>query len=106
MRRPCIDCGRLTPQRTRCTTCESTRNIARHAARPQYQGDYKSRRAKLRRDARAVDAPCWICGGPIAWDVDPQHPQSLHADHVTPGDPQSALMPAHKACNERRRGHA
>jgi hypothetical protein len=101
MAKPCLDCGAIA-NAARCKRCTSQRNIARHAARPQYQGDYKTRRAALRREAQRTDAPCWLCGQAIDYLADAQHPHSLHADHVSPGDPASPLMPSHKACNEKR----
>ena len=93
-RRPCIDCGVVTTA-TRCPSCKSAHNIARHAARPHYQGDYKRRAAEVRATARL----CWLCGGGARRD-DP-----WTADHVVSGDPASPLAAAHRSCNSSRGGH-
>ena len=92
MRRPCIDCGRLTERTTRCANCESLRNIQRHRRRTHYQGDYRKRAAQVRANA----THCWICGdGPRADDP-------WQADHLIPGAIDSPLLPAHRSCNASR----
>ena len=92
-RRPCINCGAVVTT-TRCKGCESVRNIARHAARPHYAGDYRKRAAEVRASA----VTCWLCGG-AARSGDP-----WTADHVRSGDPDSPLLPAHRSCNSSRGG--
>jgi hypothetical protein len=48
---------------------------------------------------RAEAVACWLCGdGPR-----PDDPWT--ADHVTPGDPDSILLAAHRSCNSRRGAH-
>ena len=50
------------------------------------------------RDAANADPSCvcWLCHEPARMG-DP-----WTADHVTPGDPDSILLPAHRSCNSRR----
>ena len=98
-RRRCLTCGNVTTDGSRCTPChrELKQHHERHRERPprdrpHYGGNYY-RRAKQVRDNASV---CWIClEGPL-----PNDPWT--ADHLTPGDPDSALLPAHRSCNSRR----
>jgi len=105
MRKPCIDCGILADG-TRCLSCkvkhDRPRNVERHARRAHYQGDYKARRARLRRESQAANAPCWICGDAIDWQAGPTDPWSFQADHVVPRSPSSPLAPSHRHCNAAR----
>ncbi len=94
--KPCIVCGTLVPKPA--TRCEAHRleqdngRYRRRGKREHYEGDYRKRAAKV----RATATECWICGdGPR--DGDP-----WTADHVTPGDPDSELLPSHRSCNSRR----
>lgn len=93
--RPCLDCGTLADNGSRCPACRAkyeTQRAARRAPRPHYGGDY-ARRAKAVRDTATA---CWICGeGARAGDP-------WQADHVVPRDPASPLAPAHRSCNIRR----
>lgn len=98
-KRPCVQCGKLSLNGTRCETCdaprkqrEEERKKLRKRQTGQYSGDYR-RRAKAVREAAVT---CHICGEG-AKDNDP-----WHADHVIPADPSSPLAPAHKSCNESR----
>lgn len=64
--------------------------------------------------ARATLFPrCWLCGGMINMDLDPQRdPMGWTLDHVVPlqewidqgGDPcdLANLLPAHRLCNSRK----
>lgn len=95
IKRPCIVCGTLTEQRTRCPQHELEWSRARAQRRPHYRGDYAKRAARVRATAEV----CWLCGqGPRAGDP-------WTADHVQPGDPSSPLAPAHRSCNSRRGNH-
>ena len=89
MDKPCIECGQVS-KRTRCPTCQQKKEGGR--VRTHYRGDY-AKRAKAVRDGAYQ---CWICGqGEHAGDP-------WQADHVEPGNPDSALLPAHRSCNIRR----
>jgi hypothetical protein len=94
IRRPCLDCGTLTSNATRCEPCRLARQRARvRGPRPHYGGDY-ARRAKL---VRQAPGPCWICGR------DTLEPGDIWtADHLLPGDPASPLAKAHRSCNSSR----
>lgn len=91
---PCLDCGALTTENTRCTKHQSIYDMKQQAKkdRSHYKGDY-SKRAKEVRDNATI---CWICGnGPMINDP-------WTADHYYPGVPDSPLLPAHRSCNSRR----
>jgi len=101
--KPCIECGNLTTNATRCDTCNGKRQDLMKAlgtkrvykAKPKrahYQGDYAAR-AKAVREAAVY---CHLCGD-SARATDP-----WTADHLIPGDPASPLLPAHRSCNSRR----
>jgi hypothetical protein len=91
--RPCLNCGTLTTNGTRCPICTTQHNrLHPKPERPHYRGDYKRRARKVRAEAVA----CWLCGQGARAD-DP-----WTADHVTPGDPDSILLAAHRSCNSRR----
>lgn len=89
--RPCLNCGRPTPQ-TRCSECEARKQTLRNARRTHYHGDYRRRARQVRTEAER----CWLCGD------GPRPDDPWQADHVTPGDPNSLLLPAHRSCNARR----
>ena len=95
-KRPCLDCGVLTDTGNRCPTHQSAyqaRLDARKVGkREHYKGDYK-KRAKIVRDTADQ---CWLCGEGARVD-DP-----FTADHYFPGNPNSPLLPAHRACKSRR----
>lgn len=93
--RPCLECGVLSRNGTRCEKHQGiidAKTNARKAERIHYKGDYRAR-AKAVRDSATH---CWLCGETAR----PHDPWT--ADHVYPGDPASPLMPAHKSCNSRR----
>lgn len=77
---------------TRCHQCGAATNAKRNATRTHYHGTYRAR-AKAVREAATV---CWLCGG------GPRPHDPWTADHVTPGDPDSVLLPAHRTCNSAR----
>ncbi len=94
IRRPCLDCGALTTNATRCEPCRLTRQRARERGpRPHYAGDYRKRAKQVRQ----APGPCWICGRDslAAGDI-------WTADHLLPGDPASPLAKAHRSCNSAR----
>ena len=96
--RPCLDCGTLTTEGSRCPTHQQQINRERDQARPprpHYNSAYKKAAKQVRDNARV----CWICGKP----GDPLDP--WQADHVNPRqihDP--LLLPAHRSCNIKRAG--
>jgi hypothetical protein len=95
IRKPCIVCGVLVIGNSRCEQHRlevDNKRYKRRGTRAHYEGDYRKRAAKV----RATATECWICGqGPINGDP-------WTADHVTPGDTNSELRPAHRSCNSRR----
>jgi hypothetical protein len=98
-RQPCLDCGTLTRNGSRCETHQAVVNqyadykkAERKRATGQYGGDYR-KRAKAVREMATI---CWLCGAGERGD-DP-----WQADHIIPGDPYSALAPAHRSCNAAR----
>jgi hypothetical protein len=95
-KRPCLDCGQLTDKGNRCqphqTLYQAKIDQRRKPNRQHYNAEYK-RRAKQVRDTAQI---CWLCNQ----GYKPNDPWT--ADHYTPGDPNSVLLPAHKSCNSRR----
>jgi hypothetical protein len=92
IKKPCLNCGELTRNSSRCDRCTAVREARRNERRPHYKGDYR-RRAK---EVRATAIACWICGE----GARPNDP--FTADHVATGEPNSPLLPAHRSCNSRR----
>jgi len=93
--RPCLDCGQLTRNTSRCDACNRAKEreaSARRGPRKHYSGDYR-KRAKAVRES---PGPCWVCG---QGDL-PNDP--WQADHVVPGDPDSVLAKCHRSCNIKR----
>lgn len=93
--KPCLDCGQLTRNGSRCEKHQAIvdeRVNAFKNQRKHYQGDY-AKRAKQVRDNAII---CWICGQ----GAKPNDPWT--ADHYYPGEPDSPLLPAHRSCNSRR----
>ena len=85
IRRPCINCGILTTQITRCTTCQRQHDSL-------YDSDYR-RKAQQIRDTATT---CHICG----LGAKPDDP--FTADHILPHNPLSPLAAAHRSCNIRK----
>ena len=75
-------------ERQRQRTASVRRSNGGGASRP-YGGDYRKAAAEV----RASTVACWLCGE--GWR--PNDP--WQADHVTPGDPESVLLGAHRSCN-------
>jgi len=93
IQRPCLNCGLLTTQTTRCETCNKIRQSQLPKKdRQHYKGNYK-KRAKAIRDTATH---CWLCGE----TAKPNDPWT--ADHVIAGNPDSILAAAHRSCNSRR----
>jgi hypothetical protein len=94
--KPCLDCGKLSLE-SRCEThrkrVEQLRDVRRAAHKSNYYNTSYRRRAKAVRDTAIV---CHICGdGARANDP-------WQADHLQPGNPDSALAAAHRSCNASR----
>jgi hypothetical protein len=91
--RPCLICGQLTLNRSRCDTHEAEfqakRDKAREPKRQHYKGNYQARAKKVRESATM----CYLCGQ----GYKPNDP--FQADHVIAGNPNSPLLPAHRSCN-------
>lgn len=68
--RPCLDCGTRT-SRTRCPSCESIRNRARNARRPQYAGTWRA----TSKAARKAQPWCSVCGTTVNLSLDHEHGQ-------------------------------
>lgn len=95
--RPCLDCGTITNNLTRCTPCRLQQQRTRERNRTKrdrtkYHGNYATRAKHIRETATT----CWVCGG----GPDPTNP--FQADHLDPDDPASELAAAHRKCNIRR----
>lgn len=97
--RPCLDCGRLTRNGSRCEAHQKVKDkewdltrAARKRATGQYAGDYRKRAEIVRKYAEY----CWLCG------QGPRENDPFQADHVFPGDPSSPLAAAHRSCNASR----
>lgn len=64
---------------------------------------------RFREEGRAADAPCWICGQPIDYDLPAGHPFSHTLDHIKDvarypelHDDPANWAHAHHGCNSRR----
>lgn len=63
---------------------------------------------------RAKDAPCWICGGRIRYDLPPSSdPDAWEPDHRFPVSTHPELaelpenvLPSHRRCNRAKRDRA
>jgi hypothetical protein len=78
--------GRHERQRQR--TASIRRSNGEGANRP-YTAEYRKAAAEV----RASTVACWLCGE--GWRAD----DPWQADHVTPGNPESVLLGAHRSCN-------
>jgi len=101
--RPCLECGVLTTNASRCDQHQVERSRVIEATRPKrkyktkpkrllYSGDY----VKLAKKVRENATYCHLCGD------GPRHNDPWTADHLIPGDPLSPLLAAHRSCNSRR----
>lgn len=77
--RPCLRCGGLTSNRTRCATCESAHQSVRNQRRVWYHHGWQAE-SKAKRDAWVAEHG-WVCPG---LRDDPPHPATdLELDHTT-----------------------
>lgn len=94
--KPCLDCGKLSYE-SRCEVhrqrVQQLRDVKRAEHKKLYYNTDYRKRAKIVRDTAIV---CHICGDGARAD-DP-----WQADHLEPGNPQSALAAAHRSCNASR----
>lgn len=81
--------------------------ISRYAGRSTRR--YKTTRARFRAQSQQLNRPCWLCGGPINYDLPAGHPDSWSLDHAYPVTqrPDLAEDPAnyrdsHLHCNDER----
>lgn len=70
---------------------------------------YKTTRATFRLDCQLLNAPCWLCGHPINYDLPVGHPDSWSLDHAYPltqrpdlAEDPANYRPSHLNCNDRR----
>lgn len=70
---------------------------------------FRAIRAEFRRKCKARNAPCWLCGKPIDYELPRQHPDCFNVDHAIPlsmrrdlADDINNFRPSHRICNERR----
>lgn len=101
--KPCLDCGTLTTNQSRCGVCQQKRDaspsqqqrkLARRMKKAMLYDSMYQHRAKLIRDS-AVE--CYLCLNPFT-QVDPPE-----ADHLYPAlGSSSPLLPAHRTCNNRK----
>ena len=99
---PCLDCGQLSRNGSRCGECQAQRNLvkqvrqdteARREKKKQLYNYAYRQRAKL---VRENATHCHIC----KQGYRPNDP--FEADHLVPGNPDSPLAPAHRSCNQSR----
>lgn len=99
---PCLTCGTLSTNGSRCPEhaykVEADRN-ARRNRRKAETGQYKGAYTRLAKIVRQTGIVCHLCGKPF------QPGDKIEADHLTPGTPVydlSQLAPAHSTCNAKR----
>ena len=70
---------------------------------------YKTLRAEFKRQCKARQSPCWLCGKPIDYTLPKEHPEVFNVDHAIPKSERNDLAedpanfrPSHRVCNERR----
>ena len=102
--KPCLECGTLS-KGNYCPQ-HGIRNGSRSKAKAQAYEQKPDRVAKKRllygpeyrkiaKQFKQTEQICHICKTPIPQGV-------ATADHLTPGDPASRLLPAHPKCNSSR----
>jgi 5-methylcytosine-specific restriction endonuclease McrA len=99
---PCLTCGRLSTNGSRCIEhaykVEAERN-ARRGRRKRETGQYRGAYSRLAKIVRATAVVCHLCGKPF------QLGDQIEADHLNPSTPVTALdqlAAAHRACNAKR----
>jgi len=107
-RRPCLRCGDPTEiGQTYCPTHSKELSQAKEIERSQdperkakkaalYNRDYRRKRKEIIEYVRAYGFMCYLCKKEIQID------QDIDIDHVTPGNPNSQLLPTHRLCNRSR----
>lgn len=102
LREPCLTCGTLTTNGSRCPL-HAQQTQARWAAKrqetKQQTGQYAGAYKRLARIVRATAQVCHICKEPF------QPGDKIQADHLVPAayvTDISQLAPAHARCNESR----
>lgn len=67
---------------------------------------YRNKSEALKRKAKRLGLPCWLCGEAIDFDAPYTDRRSFTADHVDPlavgGHIVGVLKPAHRGCNSAR----
>jgi hypothetical protein len=102
LNQPCLDCGVLTTNGSRCPTHAQRTNAkwaAQRAATKQQTGQYSGAYQRLAKIIRTTAQVCHLCGQPFMYG------DKIEADHLYPGTPItdiSQLAPAHRACNQAR----
>jgi 5-methylcytosine-specific restriction protein A len=103
-RRPCLDCGRLTPSGTRCADCERPRARATQRGKRQvrpYSSREKRRRAAAVTEWRATYGD--VCPG---WEREAHPSSDLVADHIVAvaagGAESGPLRVLCRSCNSSR----
>lgn len=96
--RPCLGCGHLTTNGSRCGRCHPERERQRR-----HGLDDPAYRAERRR-LRASGLPCHLCRRGINRTLKWPHPESFSVDHLTSREhggtnAPSNLAPAHLGCN-------
>ena len=94
MLRPCLDCGRLTRERTRCSTCRKAADKLRGTATQRGYGA-AHRAARMELKARLPDECGYGCG---TW-LEPEG--DWVAAHVVDGAPEYGYLASCRTCNER-----
>jgi hypothetical protein len=104
--RPCLDCAKPVRGKPRCRDCQTTRDKAKRAKRPDLDDHReRERRRRVVADHRAIVGD-WCPG----WERKPAHPSAdLTADHVREvargGRPDGALVVRCRSCNAARSAH-
>lgn len=76
--RPCLGCGKLQRNGSRCETCQAGVDATRDAKRgprPHYKGDWP----KIAKAAIAAHPYCHVCGSQVDLTADHVKPRSLEA---------------------------
>lgn len=67
---------------------------------------YTKKRDALKRQCKANNKPCALCGKPIDYTLPYTHAMSFTADHIEAiangGKMLGPLQPAHRSCNSRK----
>ena len=103
-KRPCLQCNKLHQDKgDYCVSCRAEKERQRESdpkriahKRNLYNKNYQVARKLLVEQTILNNFPCHICKLPFLSRAD------ITADHLEAGNPNSALAPAHRACNSRR----